>query len=106
MSARQPFAPAYGNGTGPLTGSGTSQKTAAVFSKGAKNLRVLVTGTGVGYIRTFNNASFDTGADTATTKDYPVAGGLTTTITKPEGHDSIAYIGAGLVFYPIIGEGW
>lgn len=105
MSATRPFGPDYGNGTGPLAGGASSQNTP--IRKGSKNLRVLVTGTGVGYFKTYlSTNTTDTNFNVASTKDVPVTGGLVTTITKPEGHDGFAYIGTGLTFYPITGEGW
>lgn len=86
MTFKQPFAPHYG-ATVPLSGS-TIAATATV-QRGNKQWRITNKGTEDIFCRGYDSRD---GAQTATTADFPVMGGQSTTITVPEGYDKMSYV--------------
>ncbi len=103
MSALQPFSPHYGSNqvVTPAAASAT-----ITISGSDKNVRVTNTGANKGYFRTFSITDTPAGS-AATVADCCVAAGMSTVITKPDGHDRLSHISAaGTTFEIITGEGW
>lgn len=98
----QPFEPVYGSNQ--IITPAAASASVTLSQPGSSQLRVMNTGAGIGYFRTYRLAD---GATPATTADMPVAAGQVTTISKPFGHDTIATISAsGTTFNVTAGEGW
>ncbi len=105
MTARQPFMPTYGSNQ--ILTAGAASLTAAI-PPGNKQVRIVNTGANKAYFRTFNSLD---GAQSATSADCPIAAGMATTVTKPDGgrdaHNAFAYISAtGTTLEMMTGEGW
>jgi hypothetical protein len=101
MSNLAPFNPHYGTNQ-VVTPAAAS--ASVVVGAGNKQLRILNTGSNIGYFKTFISAN---GSVSATTADCPVGPNMATTVTKFEDHDSVAYISAaGTTFQIMTGEGW
>lgn len=101
MAALETFNPAYTQGITVSPGAVAANST---IGKGSKTLCLSNVGSVVVYVRTYNSAY---GTPAATTADYPVLIATQVTITKPDDHDAITYIGAsGGSLHIIPGEGW
>lgn len=101
MAALQTFAPAYTTGITVAPGAVAANSTIGFDSKSIclTNLGAITV-----YVRTFQRS---TGVVAATAADYPVLPLTQVTISKPDGHDAISYIGAaGASLHIIAGEGW
>lgn len=98
----QPFQPVFGSNQ--VLAPAAASAPATLSSPFSSQLRVINTGTNIGYFRTYRAAD---GAQAATTADMPVAPGMATTISKTKDHDTIATISAaGTTFQVTAGEGW
>lgn len=98
MTVRAPFQPRYGAGQVVTPAVGSANIT---IGKGNKNLCLTNLGAAVCYVRV------GTGAQTATTTDYPVPPNAQVVIGKDEENDSLAHISAtGTTLQVIPGEGW
>lgn len=103
MSALQPFSPHYGSNqvVTPAAASAT-----ITIEGNDKQVRVVNSGAAKGYFRTFSITDTP-GGSAATVADCCVAAGMSTTITKPSGHDRLSHISAtGTTFEVMTGEGW
>lgn len=101
MSNLAPFNPHYGTNQIVTPAAASASLLVGV---GNKQIRVLNTGSNIGYFRTFNSAN---GTQSATTADCPVPASMATTVSKPDDHDSVAHISAaGTTFQIMSGEGW
>lgn len=101
MSNLAPFNPHYGTNQ-VVTPAAAS--ASVVVGAGNKQLRILNTGSNIGYFKTFKASD---GAVSATTADCPVPASMASTVTKFEDHDSVAYISAsGTTFQIMTGDGW
>lgn len=101
MTIKQPFYPHYGANqvVTPAAASAT-----VTISADDKQVRVVNSGSGLGYFRTFSSLS---GALTATTADCPVRAGSDLVVTKDPSHDRLAHISAaGTTFNVMTGEGF
>lgn len=95
---KAPFQPTYGKGQVVTPAAGSANIT---IGKGNKNLALTNLGAAVCYVRV------GTGAQTATTADYPIPPGGQVVIRKAEDDDSLAHISAtGTTLSVIPGEGW
>lgn len=92
MTIMQPFYPHYSQnkavtantvGTTPAGGN-------VAISRSAKQVRIMNTGPGKAYVRTYDSTA--TPIPIASNLDYPVAAGQATIITKNHTHDMITYI--------------
>lgn len=100
MAIIAPFSPRYGTGQN-LTATNTSQS--ATIPTGNKQLCITVDpGAGALFVRVTS------GASTATTADYKVAGGMQAIVSINEGFDTVSYVTASgsIAFNIITGEGW
>lgn len=101
MTIKQPFYPHYGANqvVTPAAASVT-----ITISADDKQVRVVNSGSGLGYFRTFSSLS---GALEATTADCPVRAGSDLVVTKDPSHDRLAHISAaGTTFNVMTGEGF
>lgn len=101
MTIKQPFYPHYGQNQ-----TVTPAAAAATITINAddKQVRVVNSGAGLGYFRTFSSLS---GALDATTADCPVRAGSDLVVTKDPSHDRLSYISAaGTTFSVMTGEGF
>lgn len=93
MSVASPFQPKRGANK-KVTANTTSATVA--FGPGEKSLRILNSGSVVGYFRTFDSTDATDAAIACTNADTPVgpagAASSTLTIEKPARHDSVAYL--------------
>lgn len=102
MSLQQPFAPVYGTNQVITPAAASATVTLTATGVNSTQLRVVNTGAAIGYFRTDVAAN----SPVATTADVPVPAGMSTTITKPYKHDTIATISAtGTTFQVMAGEG-
>ena len=102
MAALETFNPAYTLGITVSPGAVAGNSTGVGLN--AKTLCLTNLGTVTVYVRTYKASD---GTKTATTADYPVLVNTQVTITKPDDHDAITYIGAaGGSLHVIPGEGW
>ena len=100
MAALETFNPAYTQGITVAPGAVAASSTIGLNSK---SLCLTNLGTVIVYVRTYKSSD---GVKAATTADYPVPFAQVT-ITKPEDHDAISYIGAvGGSLHIIPGEGF
>lgn len=103
MSFMQPFSPRQG---GNVNVSVTTASQAVTIGKGEKQLRIMNKGAGDAYVYHYSAANASA-VRAATTADYRVASGQTSTITKNESHDTVAIIGDAACTVSLIpGEGW
>ena len=100
MAAFETFNPAYTQGITVAPGAVAANSTIGLNSK---SLCLTNLGTIIVYVRTYKSSD---GTKSATTADYPVPFGQVT-ITKPDDHDAITYIGGvGGSLHVIPGEGF
>lgn len=102
MAALQTFAPAYTSG---VTVAPTNVSANSILGFNNKTICLTNLGTVVCYVRTFKRSD---GIVSATTADYPVPFAQVT-ISKPDEHDSIAYVvvgGTAGSLHIMGGEGW
>lgn len=103
MSIKQPFSPHYGANQ-VITAAAASATVVIDPLRTSKQLRIMNGGTGLVYVRVFDSRN---GHADATTSDFPVDAGMSSTITKQQEYDSISYISAdGTVINVIPGNGW
>ncbi len=101
MSAEQPFSPHYGTNQLLTPAAGA---LVANLDPNDKNVRLVNTGTNPAYIRIYSSTGT---AEVATTADYLIPGGVSTTITKAMGQDRMSYVSAlGTTLQVCSGEGW
>lgn len=101
MAILETFAPAYTQGITVAPGAIAANSTIGLNSK---SLCLTNLGAITVYVRTFQRTN---GVVAATTADYPVLPLTQVTISKPDEHDSLTYIGAaGASLHVIPGEGW
>lgn len=102
MAILETFAPAYGTG---VIVAPTNVSANSILGYNTKTICLTNLGGVVCYVRTFARAN---GIVAATTADYPVPFAQVT-ISKPDDHDSIAYIVVGAVagsLHIMAGEGF
>lgn len=101
MATKTPFSPQYGSTKNVSPGAASATQTIGTT---CKTLRVRNTGaTNIGYFRT---GLASDGTVTASSADMPVSPGEVVYITKPQDHDTVAYISAsGTTFTIVAGEG-
>ena len=106
MTIRQPFYPKYGSNQ-VLT---SAAATASVdIDPVPKQLRVVNTGTGLAYFRTYSSQTVPqvASAANATIADMPIAAGATVTVSTGVLDDKFAHISAlGTTLQIISGEGF
>lgn len=96
MTVRSPFKPTYGSNQVITVGA----TNAVSISKDNKSVRIVNSGSALGYFRT------GTGAVTASAADVPVAAGACIIIEKPQEHDKIAtFCATSTTFQVMTGEG-
>jgi hypothetical protein len=91
MTVRAPFAPRFGAGL-TVTASTTSQTEA--IARDSKSIRICNLGTNLIYVRTCWSGDPVTPNQTATAADTPVLAGTALILSKPEAHDTLAFIAA------------
>ncbi|MES3022745.1 MAG: hypothetical protein V4857_14290 [Pseudomonadota bacterium] len=102
MTFKQPFMPKYGSNQ--VLTAGAAALIASIDAEN-KQLRVVNTGAGKGYFRTYDSTALP--APVATVADCPVPAGMATTVTKPSNHDRLSYISAaGTTLEVMTGEGF
>jgi hypothetical protein len=103
MSFMQPFSPKQGANQN-LNATTTSQ--IADVGRGEKQLRITVkAGGGDVYIYHYNSQN-TMATRAATAADFVVYAGMSSTITKVEAHDRVAYLGTAAASFSLIpGEG-
>jgi len=100
MTIQAPFGPHYGSGV-TVAPSGTSASSARGL--GSKSLVITnLSTTVVSYVRTGQ------GAATATTADYPILPNTQIVLSKPQDHDTVAYVTGGSTgsLHIMAGEGY
>jgi hypothetical protein len=105
MTIAQPFSPRQG---GNKNFSATTTSQIVTIGKGEKQVRVTCAAGG-GNLHVYHYNSANTSAvRAADTSDYCVMAGQTSTITKPDSHDTLAVVAdAGTAAGKAIpGEGW
>ena len=101
MAALETFNPQYTQGITVAPGAVAASSTIGL---NCKTLCLTNLGAITVYVRTYKASD---GAKSATTADYPVLPLTQVTITKPDNHDTLTYIGAaGASLHVIPGEGW
>lgn len=102
MSAKQPFMPHYG--TNQVLAAGAASLNATIAT-GDDQVRIANTGANKAYVQTYN--SMDQSGTTASAADLVILAGQSTTITKDQMHDTLAYFSAaGTNLEVITGRGW
>lgn len=99
----QPFQPLYGSNQ-VVTSAATSAVVGIPSGRGADCIRVVNTGTGLAYFRTFS--SRDVGANSvASSADFPVPPGMASTVYTGQ-HDRLAHVAAsGTTLQVMVGQG-
>jgi hypothetical protein len=90
MTVMQPFAPKQGSNQ---TLSATAASQNATIERHNKQVRIANKGAIDVFVRFFNVGSMP--ATVATAADFCVVAGTIATVTKSEGHDTMAYIADG-----------
>lgn len=100
---KQPFNPAYGSNQ-ILSVGATSDAATIDAGRYSKQVRIVNIGVNIAHVRLYNAAD---GAQEATEADFPVPGGMSSTITKDQRHDTLAHISAdGTTLHVMLGEGF
>lgn len=100
MSALQPFSPHFG--TNQVLTAGAAALNATIDAVD-KEVRIMNTGANIAYVRISRTDAIVA----ATTADFPIASGQTSTITKADGQNNLSYISAaGTSLQVMSGEGW
>lgn len=102
MSVNTAFQPSQGKNQN-LSATTTSQ--IALTEKGTNQLRITVkAGAGDLFVYTYNSAG--TNVRAATTADFCIVAGQSTTFTRAQSHDAVAYISDSTAVFKLIpGEG-
>lgn len=102
MSALRPFSPKYGSNQVVSPASSAANITIEASNN---QVRVVNTGTNKMYFKTFSLLASPTAA--ATTADFIVMPGMSSTVTKDLAHDTLSHISAsGTTSEVMTGDGW
>jgi hypothetical protein len=102
MSAFQPFSPHYG--TNQILAAAVGAAVANIDPVD-KSVRIVNTGSNPAYVRLYKSDANP--APSASTADFRVQPGSSSTLTKADGQDRISYISAlGTNIEVMTGEGW
>lgn len=102
MSAFQPFSPHYG--TNQILAAAAGALIANIDPQD-KNVRIVNTGSNPAYVRLYRSDAVS--APSATTADFRIQPGSSSTITKADGQDRLSYISALTTSLEVMtGEGW